>query len=152
MIKRITDPVEFKKALNEIFDLFEHENEHAGHQFLRHNKEYISKAFAHKQILAWDFFVWGNFNSQDKCDAIIAFVNHKSEKFGEEIFAEYIWLSSNPKMGYKLLATALRFAREKEFKYVTMNRVMGHPKSSKISRFYKKLGFLKDTETYIAKL
>ena len=35
-------------------------------------------------------------------------------------------------MGYKLLATALKFAKEKEFKYVTMNRVMKHPKSDKV--------------------
>ena len=55
-------------------------------------------------------------------------------------------------MGYKLLVTALKFAREKEFKYVTMNRVMGHPNSSKVASFYEKLGFIKDSETYIAKL
>ena len=152
MIERILNPQKFKKAADEIFDLFDHENKNEAHHFLTHNKEYICNAFAHKHILAWDFFVWGNFNSQNKCDAMIAFLNNKNEKFGEEIFAEYIWLSKNPKVGYKLLVTALKFAREKEFKYVTINRVMGHPNSSKVASFYEKLGFIKDSETYIAKL
>jgi len=83
---------------------------------------------------------------------MIAFINHKNEKFGEEIFSEYFWMSSNPKAGYKLLATALKFAKEKEFKYVVMNCVSAHPKAKKIARFYKKMGFVKDSESYIAKL
>ena len=152
MIKRITNPTEFKKLLDDIFDLFEYENENEGHHFVRHNKEYISNSFANKHLLAWDFFVWGNLNMHHKFDAMIAFSNQKNEKFGEEIFSEYIWLSKNPKMGYKLLATALKFAKEKEYKYINMNCVMAHPKAEKIARFYKKMGFIKDSESYIAKL
>ena len=45
---------------------------------------------------------------------MIAFVNNRSEKYGEEIFSEYIWLSKRSSMGYKLLATALKFAKEKK--------------------------------------
>lgn len=33
-----------------------------------------------------------------------------------------------------------------------MNRVMKHPKSHKVARFYEKMGFVKDSETYIAKI
>ena len=152
MIKRITNPSEFKTLLDDIFDLFEYENENEGHYFVRHNKEYISNSFANKHLLAWDFFVWGNLNIHHKFDAMIAFLNQKKENFGEEIFSEYIWLSKNPKMGYKLLAKALKFAKEKEFKYITMNCAMAHPKAEKIGRFYKKMGFIKDSESYIAKL
>ena len=152
MIKRITNPDEFKKALDDIFDLFEYENENEGHQFLRHNKEHISNSFAHANILSWDFFVWANLNKHNKFDATIAFLNDKNEKFGEKIFSEYIWMSANPKVGYKLLATGLKFAKEKEFKYVTMGCAMAHPKAEKIARFYKKMGFVKDSEIYIAKL
>jgi len=152
MIKRITNPDEFKKALDDIFDLFEHENENEGHQFLRHNKEHISNSFAHANTLSWDFFVWANLNKHNKYDATIAFLNQKNEKFGEEIFAEYIWMSANPNAGYKLLARALKFAKEKEFKYVTMTCAVRHPKAKKIGRFYEKMGFVKDSETYIAKL
>ena len=152
MIKRITNPSEFKKLADNIFDLFEYENENEGHHFVRHNKEHISNCFANQSLLAWDFFVWGNLNIHDKFDAVIAFLNQKNEKFGEEIFSEYIWLSKNPKVGYKLLAKALKFAKEKEFKYINMNCVMAHPKAEKIARFYKKMGFVKDSESYIAKL
>lgn len=152
MIKRITNPSEFKKLLDDIDDLFAYENENEGHPFVRHNKEHISNCFASQSLLSWDFFVWGNLNRHDRFDAMIAFLNHKNEKFGEEIFSEYLWLSKNPNVGYKLLARALKFAKEKEFKYVTMTCAMRHPKAQKIGRFYEKMGFVKDSETYIVKL
>ena len=67
-------------------------------------------------------------------------------------FAEYIWLSKNALAGRRLLAKALNFAREKEFKYVTMSCSLANPKAPKVGRFYERMGFIKDTETYIAKL
>jgi len=152
MIKRILDPKEFKILLDEIFELFDMENEKQGHALLKHNKEYIFNAFGNKSLLAWDFFVWGHLGNQKKFDAVIAFVNNKNEKFGKEIFSEYIWLSKNPRVGQKLLGTAMKFAREKGFEYVTMSCVAAHPQSSKVAKFYKKMGFIKDSETYIAKL
>ena len=45
MIKRITNPLEFKKLLDDIFLLFEYENEEEGHFLVKHNKEYILNAF-----------------------------------------------------------------------------------------------------------
>jgi GNAT superfamily N-acetyltransferase len=54
--------------------------------------------------------------------------------------------------GFKLLSTAIKFARKKEFKYIIMSTAVKHPKSEKISRFYERMGFLKDSITYIAKL
>jgi len=152
MIKRILDPKEFKILLSDVFVIFEEENEESGHALLKHNKDYIYNAFGHKSILAWDFFVWGNLNKYNKFDAVIAFVNNKNEKFGKEIFAEYIWLSDNPRVGRKLLSKAVSFAKEKEFEYITMSCVAAHPKSQKVASFYKKMGFIKDSETYIAKL
>ena len=152
MIKRVVDPQEFRKLLDEIFILFDYENKNQGHRLVKHDKDHIFKAFGNNSILTWDFFVWGNLNSSDKFDAVIAFVNHKNEKFGEEIFTEYIWLSKNPRMGQRLLGTALKFAREKDFKYVLMSCVDAHPNSDKVAKFYKKMGFLKDSETYIAQL
>tara|TARA_R100001460_G_scaffold73068_1_gene113940 strand:+ start:385 stop:843 length:459 start_codon:yes stop_codon:yes gene_type:complete len=152
VIKRITNKSDFKKVLDDLLDLFDFENENEAHHFLRYNKEYIYNAFSDEALLTWNFFLWANINVDNKFDAMIAFVNNRSEKYGEEIFSEYIWLSKQSSMGYKLLATALKFAKEKEFKYVTMNRVMKHPKSDKVARFYEKMGFVKDTETYIAKI
>ena len=88
MIKRITNPLEFKKVVSDIFELFDLENEKMGHALLKHNKEYIINAFADKTILVWDFFVWANLAENGKYDGIIAFVNDKNEKFGEQIFSE----------------------------------------------------------------
>tara|TARA_R100000664_G_C2632284_1_gene61254 strand:+ start:44 stop:502 length:459 start_codon:yes stop_codon:yes gene_type:complete len=152
VIKRITSKDEFSKVLDDIFHLFDYENENEAHNFLKYNKEYIFNAFGDDSLLTWNFFVWANLNNENKFDSIISFVNHRSEKYGEEIFSEYIWLSKKSNMGYKLLATALKFAKEKKFKYITMNRVMKHPKSNKVARFYEKMGFIKDAETYIAKI
>jgi hypothetical protein len=152
MIKRVTDPKEFEKCITELSDLFDLENTNQGHYFLKHDKEHIINAFSHPQLLAWDFFTWVNINKDGRYDAIIAFINNKNEKFGEVIFSEYLWLSKNPKVGYKLLATALAFARKKEFKYVMMSAAVKNPSFHKVTRFYKKMGFLKDSETYIAKL
>ena len=152
MIKRLTSPQDFNKCITDLSDLFESENKKQGHYFLKHDKGHIINAFSHSQILAWDFFVWANINKNGTCDAMIAFLNNKNEKFGESIFSEYLWLSKNAKVGYKLLAKALAFARKKEFKYVTMSAVCNNPSFDKVTRFYRKMGFLKDSETYIAKL
>jgi DNA modification methylase len=152
MIKRITNPLEFKKVVNDIFELFKLENEEMGHALLQHNKEQIINAFADKSLLVWDFFVWANSDGNGKFDGIIAFINDKNEKFGEQIFSEYIWLSKNSRSGGKLLGTAIKFARKKEFKYIIMNTAVKHPKSAKIGRFYEKMGFLQDSISYIAKL
>mgnify|MGYP003117950873 CR=1 FL=1 len=81
MIKRLTDPKEFEKAVRDIFDLFDLENEQYAHHFLKHDKE-----------------------------------------------------------------------GKKEFKYITMGATMRHPDHKKVIRFYKKMGFLKDSEAYIARL
>ena len=151
MIKRILDPEEFKKLADDIFDLHEFENENQGHYFLNHNKETIVNSFGNKHILAWDMFVWANHNGNNY-DGVIMFFNDKNAKFNERIFAEYIWLSKNPKMGHKLFKEATNFARQQGFKYITMNRVMKHPHSHGVMKFYEKMGFIKDTETFIAKL
>lgn len=151
MIKRILDPEDFKNLINDVNSLFEFENENQGHFFLKHNAESIINSFSNKLILAWDIFVWGNYNGSNY-DALIIFVNDKSVKFGEPIFSEYLWLSKNPKAGYKLFKTATEFARQKGFKYITMNTVMKHPDSYGVANFYKKMGFIKDSESFISKL
>lgn len=151
MIKRILNPEDFKQLTDDIFSLHEFENENQGHFFLKHNKETIKTSFANKYLLAWDIFVWANHNGQSY-DAVIIFLNDKNAKFNEQIFSEYIWLSKNPKVGYKLFQEATKFARQKGFKYIMMNRVMKHPHSHGVMKFYEKMGFIKDTETFIAEL
>ena len=150
-IKRITNPKEFNSVIDDLNDLFHNENYESGHIFLQHNKDSIKNFFSNQIILNWDFFVWANFNGR-KYDGIIAFTNEKSVKFNCKLFCEYLWLSKNPKIGYRLFREAVKFAREKEYEYILMSTVTQHPKHEKVKNFYTKMGFLKDSETYIAKL
>lgn len=150
-IKRITNPEEFGKVIDDLYSLFVDEDKHSGHRLLLHDPQMIKNCFGHTSILNWDFYCWAN-KTSDSYDAIICFINDKNPKFGEKIFSEFLWLSKNPKIGYKLFSTAMKFARENEFKIVAMSTVVQHPKHEKIKSFYNKMGFLKDSETYIAKL
>lgn len=150
-IKRITNPSDFNKAIDDLESLFSNENIDQGHQFLIHDKECIKRSFGHVGILNWDLFVWAH-SSNGKFDAIIAFVNEKNPKFNTAIFSEFLWLSKNPKIGYALFKTATQFAREKGFELISMNTVCKNPSHNKIKRFYKNIGLLKDSETYIGKL
>lgn len=151
MIKRILDPEEFKIVVSDIFELHAYDLEHWAHYYVRHNKESIIENFANKYLLYWKVFVWANHNG-DKWDAVILFIEDHNPMFGAKMFSEHIWLSKNPKVGYKLLTTALKFAKEKEFEVVSMGAVEKHPNSDKVKEFYNKLGFKKDSETYVAKL
>lgn len=153
MIERIINPNKFKKVLDDMYSFFEEENEEGGHQCgLLHSKESIFTNFGNSILLNWDVFVWANRSEAGKYDALIIFLNEKSVKFNEVIFSEFLWLSKNPKVGYKLFKTAVEFARKNKFKYISLCSVEKNKHSKRNERVYEKLGFLKDTTTYIAKL
>ena len=152
MIKRITNPEEFKKVIDDIEELFRDHDKEKGHALdLIQNKETIKSSFANKSLLAWDIFVWANDND-GLFDATCIFINDKSVKFGVGIFTEFLWVSKNPKVGFKLLKTAIKYARENKFKYVTLSTSAKNPNSPRYQRFYKKLGFAEDSTSFIAKL
>ena len=152
MIKRITDPEKFNKMFDDIGKLISViENNNESHFFVKHDIETIKNSYGNNYLLAWDVLVWAN-ETNGKYDAVIIFTNDKSVKFGASIFAEFLWLSENPKVGYKLLQEAVKYARDKEFDFISMSAVERHPKSSKVKKFYERLGFVKDCETYLAKL
>ncbi len=150
-IKRITNPVEFGKLIDDLYILFKEEDVSGGHQLLSHNAETIKSCYGHSALLAWDVFVWGN-ETNGKFDAGIIFLNEKSVKFGCVIFSEFLWLSRNPRVGYKLFKTATSFAKAKGFKTLCMSTVVKSPKHEKVKSFYNRIGLLKDSETYICKL
>jgi GNAT superfamily N-acetyltransferase len=151
MIKRISNPVEFEKLIDDMYELFKQHDSTEGHALLAHNPATIKANFAHPSILAWDFLAWGNLKD-GKFDAMIAFQKVRCPKFNEEIIHEFLWLSKNPTAGYKLFKTAVEAARKMGCKYVAMSTAVNNPSHEKVKSFYKKMGFLKDTETYISKL
>ena len=152
MIKRITNPEEFRTMVDDLDELFLTENLSLGHAFdLIHDTESIKNNFANKHLLAWDVFVWAN-KEAGKHDAVGIFVRDKNVKFGKDLFVEFIWLSKNPKVGFKILKTATNFAREQGFEYILISSVENTPNSESNKVFYEKLGFVKDETTFIGKL
>ena len=55
MIKRILEKDEFKKVLDDIFSIHDHENDNEGHLFLKHDKDHIFRAFGETSILTSGF-------------------------------------------------------------------------------------------------
>jgi len=152
MIKRITNPEEFCDLVDQMRDLIPENDTYEAHSLdLKHDTESIKNNFANKQLLAWDIFVWANI-SDGKYDGCIAFINDKSIKFGKDIFSEYVWISKNPKIGFKLFKEAVKFARDKGFELITLSVLENNPNARKIEKFYKKMGFLKDSTSYITRL
>jgi hypothetical protein len=150
-IVRVLDIKEAHKIADDLMELFKKEDIDEGHYFLKHDIRTIKLAISNSAFLTWDFFVWAN-QTNGKYDAVIAFHNDKNIKFGTKVFNEFIWLSKNPKVGFKLLKEALAFAKENNFKYIVMSSVTKNKKHKKVTDFYKKFGFEKDTESYIMKL
>jgi len=152
MITRITDPEKFKIVIEDCAELFFKENQETGHACdLLHNKETIKASFSNKQLLVYDVFVWANYEN-GIYDAIGIFILDKSAKFGVEILSEFLWISKNPKQGFKILKKATELARKKNIKYIMLATSAKNPNSPRYERLYKKLGFQKDSTIFIGKL
>lgn len=150
-IKRIVNPDEFCRLVDDMAALFSKENIDAGHCFVVHDKESLKKCFAHTSILAWNLFVWGH-EKDGKFDSCIMFLSDQNPKFDKKIFSEYLWISKNPRTGILLFKEAQKFAMANGYEYILMSTVVNNPSHEKLKTTYKKLGFLKDSETYIKKL
>jgi hypothetical protein len=152
-IKRILTLNDLEKFLNDLEPYVkEHEDKNESHVFLKHDISFLKRYISHPSLLFWDFFIWGHLNEEDKYDSFLIFFNEKSGKFNEKLFSEYLWFSANKKNGYKLFKEALNLAKEMGFKYITISTIVNHPKHVKIKKFYEKIGFKKDSESYIMKL
>ena len=152
MIKRITNPKEAEALAKDIREIFPSIDDNSiGHYFLEHNVDSILEVFNNKQSLYCSCFVWAN-EEDSKFDSIVVFLRDNNPKFGSEIFTEYLWLSKNPKIGFKLLKTAIDFARANNFEYISVSHTEKNPQKEKLARLYEKLGFKKDCVSYIAKL
>jgi hypothetical protein len=148
-IKRILNPIDFYKAVDDISVLFKQENDN--NLLLKYNIESIKINYGNNKILNWDFFIWASFNGQNY-DGIICFLNDKNVFFGQQIFSQCLWLSKNKKIGYKLFSTAIKFAKEKGFKYVKCKTYIDNVQTEKVKCFYEKIGLIKESETYICEL
>lgn len=153
-IKKIFDPKEFSKVCHKLNLLFEEENKKYGHKYLPISAQSIINAWGHPSLLHNIMHVWVNYSDEElnNPDGIIMFMEHVNPTFGEKIFTEYFWISKNSKKSFALFNTALKYAKNKKIKYALISCVENHPKSIKLQNIYNKLGFLKDSTTYIKKL
>lgn len=154
MIERITDPNKFKKVIADVLICMEEKcgSGYKWHQFLPFCKDSVVKAFGHRVFLATSFFCWANRTKDGHYDSLIIFCKNRDPKFNVDLFSEHTWYSSNRRVGFKLFMTAVKFARDNGYKYIVSSSVENSPNAKTVRSFYKRLGLLKDSETYIGKL
>ena len=151
-IKKIVTVSEWEAVMNDIEFYLKEDNEKYGHAFnLKHDKQLITKCLSHESLLLWNMHVWAHFNGE-KWDGIFIGSIRKSEKFNKKMMDEYLWLSKNSAKGMRLFNIAKKYAKDQGCEFIYMNVVENHPKSNQLKNLYKKLGFQKDTESYIKQL
>lgn len=138
--------------MNDIEFYFKEYNEKYTHAFnLKHDKELITKCLSHESLLIWNMHVWAHFNGE-KWDGIFIGCIRRSEKFNKKMMDEYLWMAKNSAKGIKLFNTAKEYAKNQGCEFIHMNVVENHPKSDQLKKLYLKMGFQKDTESFIAKI
>ena len=151
-LKKIVSVIELRQVSEDIKELHKLDKENLSHASgLVHDIDLMTKCLSHESILLWNIHIWAHFNGE-KWDSVFAASIRKSEKFNKKMMDEYVWFSKNPKVGMKLYKMALHFAKQQNVEYINMNVIESHPLSEKVKNFYRKNGYIKDTETYIKKI
>ncbi len=150
-IKKVISPDEFKKAWLELDEIFQEDNSKYGHCLHRISAQSIIDSWANASLLNHTMHTWVS-SENEKTDGIIMFLDCVNTTFGKRMWQEFFWISNNPQISFSLLKKALQFARSKGVEFVAISCVENHPKSERLKEVYKKLGFQKDSETYIKKL
>jgi hypothetical protein len=150
-IKKITNPEEFSKIWKDLDKIFSQENERYGHAFSKISAQSIINSWAHPSLLANTMHTWASINNGE-ADGLIMCLESMNTVLGEKVFNEFFWISKNPRISFKLLRQAEKFAKNKKIRLMSVSCVENYPTSSKLKKVYQKLGFVKDSETYIKKL
>jgi hypothetical protein len=97
------------------------------------------------------FHIWAVFDGQTPLSFIV--FSEIFQLFGcNKVCSEVHWISRDKKSGLILLKNSLKELKEMGFDYVMLSSVENHPVSEKLRNLYPKLGFQKESETYIKKL
>lgn len=131
----------------QIAEKFGNDNGKYGHWGAKINPESLIRAWADCRLLNFHLHVWAN--KELEYDGVIMFQGIHNHVTDEKLWLEYLWVSKNPKASIKLLNTALKFGRENGYRKVVMNSVENHPNSPKVRKFYEKMGWKKDSESYL---
>jgi len=150
-IKKITNPEEFAKVWQDLDKHFFRENELYGHAFSKISAQSVINSWGHTSLLTNTMHTWASVNN-DKADGVIMFLENMNTIFGEKMFNEFFWISNNPRISFQLFRQAEKFAKNKKIRLISMSCVENYPTSSKLKKVYQRLGYIKDSETYIKKL
>ncbi len=152
-IKKLLDSSKAKEIGQKLDALFQKDSEIYGHQ-IKISTESIVNSWSHPSLLNNTMHTWISYQDNEMMnpDGIIMFLDSINPTFGERMFIEYLWFCKNPKSSFLLLKTALDFAKNKNIKYAFLSCVEKHPKLAKLQKVYERLGFVKDSSTYIKKL
>jgi hypothetical protein len=151
MIKKITCAKDFEKVWKDLDALFREENSKYGHHFLKFSAQSVIDSFAHDSLLNNSIHCWANFENGN-ADGVIMFADMIQPFLAQRIFMEYFWISKNPQKSFALYRQAVKFAKSKKIQYIIMNCVENHPSSAKLKKIYRKLGYKKDSTSYIKTL
>lgn len=137
--------------MRDLENKFRAENNLYGHHGEKIDVDSFLRAWADVRLLNFHLHVWANIENE-YYDSCIMFQGVENPLIGKKLWQEYFWISANPKTGTKLLKTALDFARKAGYTKYVMGTVENHPKSSKVRKFYEKLGLKKDSELWIGEI
>lgn len=144
MIKKITNPQEYLRLLDNLESLWTSEDLERGHIF-PFNKESLAQ-IANAQLLTWEYHVWSNL----ELDSIIIFHSGWNILFGKTVFQEILWASKSG-YGIKLLKTALSFARVQKYDILAMG-IAAKRNTPTLTRLYSKMKLQKDGEIWMGKI
>jgi hypothetical protein len=151
MIEKVISAQKFEKAFRDLESIFKEENSKYGHAYLPINPQCVIDSFAHPALLNNSIHCWANFEN-NQVDGLIMFMDGMHPFLGKRMFTEYCWVSKNPKKSFALYKTAIKFAQKRGIEYVIMNCVENYPTSNKLKKIYQKMGFKKDSESYIKRI
>jgi hypothetical protein len=151
MIEKVISAQKFEKAFRDLESIFKEENSKYGHAYLPINPQCVIDSFAHPALLNNNIHCWANFENE-KADGMILFTDSIHPFLAQRMFMEYFWISKNPKTSFALYHRAVKFAKAKGIKYINMNCVENYPTSKRLKKIYQKMGFKKDSESYIKRI
>lgn len=138
-IKKITDPAEYLRLLDNLERIWIDDNRLAGH-VLPISKEGLA-TLANPQLLTWTYHCWSN----EQLDSIFLGYAAFNPLFNKTAFCEMLWLSKSGN-GVKLLKSALDFA--KSYDMVIIGSVLSRD-SFQLAKLYNKIGFKPDGLSWI---
>lgn len=147
MIERIVSPERFQQAIDDMYEAFAEIDKKNHHLNLVHDPDSIKNALANQQLLRWRFPTWGSIGGNNYNGLLVCEISHNI-KFNKKCLNELIWVSKNKACGTQLFDQAEKFAKQNEIEIMAFSGILRSPIFDKLSWFYTKKGFSRDSITF----